>query len=244
MGSASIMSDRTIIERTTTPVAKLPYAELLFGKSFTDHMLEIDWTAKDGWSDPVISPLKPIKIDPAAQALHYSFECFEGMKAYKDADGNTRLFRPEMNTARLQRSMHKVHLPTYDQKEFIKCLVKLLKVDDEWIPRAEGYSLYLRPTAISTCPNLNIAKPESCKLFVICSPVGPYYPEGFKPVKLYADNKYVRAWPGGTGDTKLAGNYAPTILPQQEAGKKGYTQVLWLYGEKKQVTEVREIFMM
>ena len=117
-----IESHRTVVKKTTSPVVKLPLEQLQFGKSFTDHMLEIDWTKSNGWETPIISPLHNLQLDPAASCLHYSFECFEGMKAYKDEQGKTRLFRPDMNAARLQRSMARVHLPEFNQKEFIECL--------------------------------------------------------------------------------------------------------------------------
>jgi len=126
----------------------------------------------------------------------------------------------------------------FDGDELTECIKKLIEVERSWIPEGEGYSLYLRPTAISTHPYLGVTKPDNAKIFVILSPVGPYYPEGFAPVKLFADNRNVRAWPGGIGYAKAGGNYAPTIGPQTEAAEKGYSQVLWLFGEDDQVTEV------
>jgi branched-subunit amino acid aminotransferase/4-amino-4-deoxychorismate lyase len=128
----------------------------------------------------------------------------------------------------------------------LECLKALLRVDKAWIPKGEGFSLYIRPTAISTHPFLGVSPPNSIKLFVINSPVGPYYPSGFKPVKLYADTVNVRAWPGGVGNRKVGGNYAPTILPQMEAAAKGYSQILWLYGNKDggDLTEVGTMNLM
>lgn len=236
--AANIDSSSLVVKKTDAPVAKLPNSELLFGKTFTDHMLEVDWSESTGWETPIISPLHNLQIDPAASCIHSALECFEGMKAYKDKEGKIRMFRPELNIQRLQRSMQRLQMPTFSEEQFLKCMKELLRVDSEWIPSEEGYSLYLRPTAIATHASLVRAKPAALKMFVICSPVGPYYPEGFKPITLYANNKYVRAWPGGTGNTKLAGNYAPTIQPQTEAMEKGFTQVLWLFGDKQEVTEV------
>lgn len=139
---------------------------------------------------------------------------------------------------RMNVSCERLFLPTFDGDEFTECIKELIKVDRDWIPQGEGYSLYIRPTAISTHPFLGVSKAESAKLFAILSPVGPYYPEGFAPVKLFADNVNRRAWPGGIGYAKAGGNYAPTIGPQTDAAKKGYSQVLWLFGENDDITEV------
>lgn len=218
--------------------AKLPKEELLFGKTFTDHLLEIDWNVDSGWSNPQIIPFDDLKIHPAASSLHYGLQCFEGMKAYLDKDSNVRLFRPDKNMERMKTSCERLFLPDFDGDELTECIKKLIEVERSWIPEGEGYSLYLRPTAISTHPYLGVTKPDNAKIFVILSPVGPYYPEGFAPVKLFADNRNVRAWPGGIGYAKAGGNYAPTIGPQTEAAEKGYSQVLWLFGEDDQVTEV------
>lgn len=133
--------------------------------------------------------------------------CFEGMKAYKTIpDQSLRLFRPDLNMKRLSRSMDRLHMPGYDfdQKELIECIKELVRVDEKWIPSGEGYSLYIRPTVIATHPYLGVAAPESLLLYVICSPVGPYYKSGFAPVRLTADTPYVRAWPGGTGSAKVS----------------------------------------
>jgi len=217
---------------------KLPNEELLFGKTFTDHLLEIDWDSENGWSAPQIIPFDDLKIHPAASSLHYGLQCFEGMKAYVDDNSDVRLFRPDKNMERMNTSCERLFLPNFDGEELTECIKELIKVDRSWIPEGEGYSLYIRPTAISTHPYLGVTKPENAKVFVILSPVGPYYPSGFAPVKLFADNRNVRAWPGGIGYAKAGGNYAPTIGPQTEAAEKGYSQVLWLFGEDDQVTEV------
>lgn len=219
---------------------KLPNAELKFGATFSDHMLEIDWTITKGWGAPKISPYHKLELDPACSVYHYALECFEGMKAYVDDKGKARLFRPRKNLERLQDSMHRMCFPSFAEDEFAACLEELVRVDKDWIPRGEGFSLYLRPTAISTHPYLGVGRSTSIKLFVIASPVGPYYPEGFKPVSLFADTVHVRAWPGGTGASKVGANYAPTILPQALAAANGYSQVLWLFGrgDAAEITEV------
>ncbi|KAL7693444.1 putative aminotransferase class IV, branched-chain amino acid aminotransferase II [Plasmopara halstedii] len=226
------------IQRTTNPKVKLPKEELKFGKTFTDHMLEVDWEMGKGWGDPVIRPYGPFAMDPACAVLHYALECFEGMKAYVDTQGHIRLFRPEMNMKRLNNSMKRLLLPEFDGDELIKCLNELLRLDKDWIPQGEGYSLYIRPTGISTQASIGVGASEKAKLFIILSPVGPYYPEGFNPVKLVANDRYIRAWPGGTGGFKVGANYAPGILPQYDAHERGYSQNLWIFGPDHDITEV------
>mmetsp|Transcript_20503 Transcript_20503/g.34305 ORF Transcript_20503/g.34305 Transcript_20503/m.34305 type:complete len:392 (-) Transcript_20503:81-1256(-) len=217
----------------------MPREDLMFGKSFSDHMLEVDWDADQGWHDPVISKYHFFNISPAATALHYGIECFEGMKAYKDANGDIRLFRPEKNMARFNSSMERLAMPTLDQEGFLACLKALLRQDASWVPEGEGYSIYIRPTAIGTSPYLGVEPSNHVKVYAILSPVGPYYKSGFKPVKLFADTTNARAWPGGVGAAKVGGNYGPTILPSKQASEKhGSNQVLWLYGEDHQITEV------
>ncbi|TFJ82818.1 hypothetical protein NSK_005893 [Nannochloropsis salina CCMP1776] len=230
------------IQRTTNPRPKVPQKELVFGKVFSDHMLEIDWDYKNvrkegGWHPPVISAYHPLSLSPAASVLHYALECFEGMKAYKDVCGRLRLFRPELNMQRLNSSLARLYMPSVDPDAFIECIKELVRQDRDWVPEGIGYSIYLRPTAISTYPFLGVGATKEIKLFCIMSPVGPYYPEGFNPIKLYADTLNVRAWPGGVGNTKVGGNYGPTIRPQMEATRLGCAQVLWL-GEDHTVTEV------
>jgi len=158
------------------------------------------------------------------------------MKAYKDAKGILRMFRPMENMSRMNTSATRMCMPTFEGKEFLECIKQLLKVDQDWIPTGRGYSLYIRPTMIATEALLGVHEPESVLLFCIMSPVGPYYKTGFKPVALFADPNNVRAWPGGTGGYKIGANYAPGILPALEASKKGYQQILWLNGEN--ITEV------
>lgn len=236
--SASINPAALDVTRTSTPKTKLPNEELTFGASFTDHMLEIDWDVDSGWKAPKIIPYGPLQIDPAATSLHYALQCFEGMKAYVDDNDSIRLFRPDKNMIRMNNSMKRLFLPEFDEDAFLECIKELIKVEKDWIPRGEGYSLYVRPTGIATHPYLGVGAATQAKLYVILAPVGPYYPTGFAPVSLLAGDEYVRAWPGGTGDSKVGGNYGPTILPQMEAAKRGYSQVLWLFGEEHFITEV------
>ncbi|KAI8609730.1 aminotransferase [Chytriomyces sp. MP71] len=215
-----------------------PNKDLVFGQTFADHMLEIDWTKADGWAPPRIHQYGNLSLAPSATVFHYGMECFEGMKAYKDAKGTIRMFRPDMNMNRFLRSCQRLTLPDFDKKELLECIKKLVLVDERWIPSERGYSLYLRPTAIATQESLGVGPSSKSKIFVISSPVGPYYKTGFAAVSLSATSHYVRAWPGGTGDAKVGGNYAPGIRPQMEVGQKGYAQNLWLFGENDNLTEV------
>jgi len=236
--ASSIDSSKIHIDLTQAPKPKLPKEELKFGKTFTDHMLEIDWTLKDGWSAPRIRPYGNLSLSPAATSLHYALQCFEGMKAYLDDDNRIRLFRPDMNMARLNRSAARLCMPTFDGDEFLKCIKILLNIDKSWIPKGMGYSLYIRPTYISTHAAVGVGAAEATKLFCILSPVGPYFPSGFAPVRLLTDTSAVRAWPGGTGGHKVGGNYAVCIEPSQRAIKRGFSQILWLFGPNLEVTEV------
>ncbi|KAN0048170.1 hypothetical protein ACTA71_002565 [Dictyostelium dimigraforme] len=226
-----------IVERTKTPFQKYTdKTKLVFGKQFSDHMIEVPWTKEEGWGVPKISGYHNLSIPPSASVLHYALECFEGMKAYKDANGKIRLFRPDQNMNRFLNSAKRICLPDFNKEAVVELIKKLCIMDKDWIPEGKGYSLYLRPTLIATQNSLGVGASNSALMFVIASPVGPYYPEGFKPVKLIADDQYVRAWAGGSGAFKLGSNYAPTIFPQLEAAKKGYSQVLWLLNDY--VTEV------
>jgi len=210
--------------------AKLPSMKGVgFGTLFAPHMLYADWTAENGWSAPVIDNFKPLHVSPAASGIQYGLQCFEGMKAYRDPETNVaRMFRPDRNAARLKMSSMRLTCPGFDEEEFVECLRELIKVDREWIPTDPNHSLYVRPTMVATAPSLEVGPTTSARFFIITSPVGPYYPTGFKPVKLLVSSKAHRAWPGGTGAAKIGPNYAGPIPHQIEASKMGYGQVLWL----------------
>lgn len=201
-------------------------------------MLTIEWTQQDGWMAPKITPYQNLSLDPATCVFHYAFECFEGMKAYKDKNGNVRLFRPDKNMERMNKSTARIALPTFSSTAVIDLIAQFAKLESRFIPDQRGYSLYLRPTMIGTQKTLGVGPPGSALLYVIASPVGPYYPTGFKAVSLEATDYAVRAWPGGVGDKKLGANYAPCIVPQMEAASRGFQQNLWLFGEQEYVTEV------
>eukprot|EP01084_Bolivina_argentea_P265353 449758_1 len=208
--------------------------------SFTDHLLNIDWTSDYGWHSPMIIPYAPFQLDPSSSCLHYALEAFEGMKAYRDSNDRIRLFRPHKNLNRLNSACTALFFPTFNTSEFTKCLYKLLSIDREWIPSDFGHSLYVRPTIISTHAHLGMAPAQACKLYVILAPVGPLYNE---PIALLASDTHVRAWPGGAGDRKLGSNYAPAFKPREDAKKQGYHAIMWLFpnaenGEDFFVSEV------
>ncbi|EDV38501.1 uncharacterized protein Dana_GF19410 [Drosophila ananassae] len=221
--------------------------DLGFGRLFTDHMLKIYYHRNlGGWQRPEITPLENLVMHPAAKVLHYAVELFEGMKAYRGVDGKIRIFRPDMNMNRMNLAAQRSGLPTFEGKEFVQCLSRLLSIDSEWVPHTDTASLYIRPTLIGIDPTLGVASSDSALLYTILSPVGSYFKTGSSgAVSLLADPSYVRAWPGGVGNRKMGSNYAPTINVQKEAAAKGLQQVLWLYGEEHQLTEVgtMNIFM-
>ncbi|KAI4184706.1 MAG: hypothetical protein L6R41_004567 [Letrouitia leprolyta] len=233
-----INPDALFITKTTTPKTLVPPEELVFGRTFTDHMLSIEWTAAQGWLPPRITPYQNLSLDPATCVFHYAFEAFEGMKAYKNTSNELSIFRPDRNMRRLNRSAARIALPEFDGKALTNLISRFVKMEERFIPSTRGYSLYLRPTLIGTQRTLGVGPPGSALLYVIASPVGPYYPTGFRAVSLAATSSAVRAWPGGVGDRKLGANYAPCIVPQLEAAKRGYHQNLWLFGEEEIVTEV------
>lgn len=226
------------IKTTDSPKKIPPYSQLLFGKNLSDHMLQVQWTKANGWEKPEIVPLHNLSLSPASSSLHYAIQCFEGLKAYKNDKDEVFLFRPDKNADRLNSSTARLGLPTFDKEEFIKCMAELVKIEERWIPKERGYSLYIRPTVISNDDTLGVNPPTKALLYIILSPVGPYFPTGFAPVKLFADPNFIRAFPGGTGNVKVGSNYAPTIYPTLRAQEKGYSQILWLYGPEHRIEEV------
>jgi len=225
------------ITLTDKPSVKPPNEDLKFGKTHSDHMLEIDWKEGSGWGRPVIRPLEALRIHPAAKVLHYATELFEGMKAYRCTDNKIRFFRPMENLNRMEKTTIRTGLPQFDKDELLKCLKKLVSIDQEWVPYGDKCSLYVRPTFIGTEPALGVTYSTEAKLFAIVGPTGPYFPTGMKAVRLLADPQWVRAWPGGCGNFKMGSNYAPTVSVQREAVKQGCSQMLWLYGEEHYMTE-------
>jgi branched-chain amino acid aminotransferase len=220
-------------------------SKLGFGKHMTDYMFVMDWNPQEEWNDARIVPYGPIAMDPACVTLHYALETFEGLKAYRSEDRNIRLFRPEMNARRMNRSNQRLCMPEIPEEIFVEAVKELVKVEQEWVPDAEGTSLYIRPFTFATEASLGVHKANAYQFMIICSPVGAYYPQGMNPVKILVEEELVRAVKGGTGYTKCGGNYAASILGQVQAEAKGYTQVLWLDGvEHKYVEEVGSMNML
>ncbi len=228
------------IDRTQHPKQKpTDQTKLGFGNYYTDHMFLMNYDEGEGWHDPRIVPYGPIELDPAAMCLHYGQEVFEGLKAYRTEDGRILLFRPDRNMARLNSSNERLCIPAIDEAFAVEAVKKLVSVDQDWIPTAEGTSLYIRPFIFATEPQVGVHPAQELLFAIILSPVGAYYPEGLNPVKIYVEDNYVRAVRGGMGYTKTGGNYAASLKAQDEAEKVGYTQVLWLDGvERKYIEEV------
>lgn len=233
------MISEILVQKTDSPKPKPDWNNLGFGNYYTDHMFMLDYTLGKGWHDPRIIPYAPLVLDPATMVLHYGQATFEGLKAYKASDGRVLLFRPYDNARRMNNSNERLCIPTLDPDFFVKAVRSLIEIEKDWIPEAEGTSLYIRPFIIATDPHLGVHPSHTYKFMIILSPVGAYYPEGINPVKIYVEQKYVRAVRGGLGYTKTPANYAASLKAQEEAEQKGYTQVLWLDGiEKKYVDEV------
>ena len=211
--------------------------KLGFGKLFTDYMFTMKYSADKQWYDAKIEPYAPISLDPSTMVLHYGQEIFEGLKAYKAADGSTLLFRPDQNFARMNRSAKRLCMPTLDVDFVLYALNELLKVEEGWIPRMEGTSLYIRPTMIGMNPVLGVHASATYLFYIILSPVGAYYPQGLKPVKIFVEDYYIRAAIGGLGEAKTGANYAASLLAGQKAEEKGYTQVLWLDAKYNEYVE-------
>jgi branched-chain amino acid aminotransferase len=199
-----------------------------FGRFFTDHMVTIRWTEADGWCDAQLVPYAPIPLDPATNALHYGQAIFEGLKAYRQADGSIATFRPEANARRFQRSAHRLAMPELSEELFLASIEALVDQDQAYVPSGSEASLYLRPFMFSTEVGLGVRPANEYLYVLIASPVGAYFPRGVKPVSVWLSTEYVRAAPGGTGEAKCAGNYAASLIAQAQAAAEGCDQVVWL----------------
>ena len=199
-----------------------------FGDHFTDHMVDICWSEKGGWHRPRIQPYGPIEIDPAASVLHYGQEIFEGLKAYRHADGSIWTFRPDANARRFQASAARMALPELPAEYFLESLKALISVDAEWVPSAPEMSLYLRPFMYAKEAFLGVRPAKKVAFYVIASPAGAYFTGGVAPVSIWLSEKYSRAGKGGTGAAKTGGNYAASLVAQNEAYEHGCQQVLFL----------------
>ena len=228
------------IERTATPKAKpADETKLGFGHIFTDHMFIMNYDTGLGWHDARIVPFGDITLSPAAMCLHYGQEIFEGLKAYRTADGSVQLFRPEENFKRMNVSCDRMVIPPINEADVLEALKTLVKLEEDWVPHTEGASLYIRPYIFATDPYVGVRPADHYMFVIILSPSGAYYSTGLNPVKIYVEKKYVRAVRGGTGFAKTAANYAISLKGQQEAHDQDYEQVLWLDDvEQKYVEEV------
>lgn len=227
--------------RTQLSLAKKPRpadAELVFGRVFTDHMALAEWDDVRGWTDPRVVPYANFSMDPASAVFHYGQEIFDGLKAFRTADGRVRLFRADRHCRRLADGAARLCMPAIDIKMMMDLLVALLRADREWVPSLPGTSLYIRPTLIATEPFLGVRPSKQYQFFIIASPVGPYQGAAFAPAKIWVEDRYVRAAPGGLGAVKAGANYAASLLAAEEAKKRGFDQVLWTDPEHRHLEEV------
>ena len=230
MSTATPLSYRvTRSDKSRTPAERQAMlAAPGFGKYFTDHMVAIRWDSEQGWHGAEVLPYGPLLLDPAAAVLHYGQEIFEGIKAYRHADGSIWTFRPQSNGARLQRSARRLALPELPVDEFVESLRQLIAVDGDWVPGEVETSLYFRPFMIADEAFLGVRAAKKASYYVIASPAGPYFAKGVAPVAIWLSTDYARAAKGGTGAAKCGGNYAASLLPQREAVAQGCSQVLFL----------------
>ena len=231
---------------TNTPKQKpADESSLGFGKFFSDHMFIMEYEEGKGWMNPRIEPYHRLSLDPASSVLHYAQEIFEGLKAYRRADGSIVMFRPWDNCKRLNKSAERMCMPEIDVDFNVEAMRKLVEVEKNWVPHTEGTSLYLRPTMIANDEALGVHAAKRYIYYIICAPSGAYYPTGLAPIKIKVEDKYVRAVRGGMGFAKTGGNYACSIKAGADAGKEGFSQVLWLDGQElKYVQEVGAMNMM
>ena len=226
------------ITKTQTPKEK-PTKELGFGKIFTDHMFIADYSRSEGWHDARIVPFENITLHPASTVFHYGAEIFEGMKAYRRADGGVQMFRPIENARRMNNSAERLGLPVMPEEDMLKAFLTFVECEKDWVPYGEGESLYVRPFLFGTDDSLGVHSINNARFVIIASPSGSYYAEGINPVKIMIEYQDVRAVRGGTGYAKCGGNYAAATRAGEKAEKLGFTQVLWLDGvERKYIEEV------
>lgn len=232
------MNDIKVV-KTREPKAKPDFQNLGFGNFFSDHMFIMQYSEEKAWHDPRIIPYTKLEIDPACMVLHYGQAVFEGLKAYKNSAGEICLFRPDKNIERINSSCERLCIPVIDVNLGIQAIKKLVDVEKDWIPSEEGTSLYIRPFIFGDENFLGVRPSKTYKFIIICSPSGAYYKEGINPVRIFVEEEYVRAVRGGVGFAKTEANYASSLKAQEKAGKKGFSQVLWLDGvERKYIEEV------
>ncbi|MGN6780439.1 MAG: branched-chain amino acid aminotransferase [Marmoricola sp.] len=233
------------VTRSDHPRPDAEVAEILanpgFGNHFTDHMLTVEWTPEKGWHAARITPYAPLTLDPATAVLHYAQETFEGMKAYRHADGSIWTFRPEQNAQRMARSSHRLAFPVLDPEDFVQCVDALVEVDQRWVPDAsqpgDEKSLYIRPFMFASEAFLGVRPSQHVTFMIIASPAGAYFKGGIKPISLWLTEEYTRAGRGGMGAAKTGGNYASSLVAQQEAYQHGCDQVVFLDAQEGRYVE-------
>ena len=218
------MKDLNIHLTSESGVSKVDFNNLPFGKIITDHMFEIDFDGSK-WVNPRISPVQKLELHPMNMALHYGQSIFEGMKASRSKGGVPMLFRPDLHAKRMNASARRMCMPEIPEEIFLEAIHTLVGIDQEWIPKIEGSSLYIRPLMFAIDEMVGVKPSDTYKFMIICLPVGPYYP---KPIKLLVEHHYIRAAQGGVGEAKTAGNYAAAMYPSKLAREQGYDQILWL----------------
>lgn len=227
--------DINITKATSSKLDQISWDSIPFGKFFTDHMLEVDYENGE-WKNVEIKPYQSLSLDPSTAALHYGQAIFEGVKAYKLADGSISIFRPIDNFTRFNISAARMQMPSIPEEIFMEGMRRLIELDSKWIPDREDYSLYIRPFMFATENTLGVKPSSTYKFMILLNPTGPYYS---KPMRIYVEEHFVRAAPGGIGYAKAAGNYGASMLPTEEAKQKGYDQVLWTdASEHKYVQEI------
>ncbi|HXB03507.1 MAG TPA: branched-chain amino acid aminotransferase [Candidatus Acidoferrum sp.] len=199
-----------------------------FGRIFSEHMVRIAWNREQGWHDAELSAYAPLQLDPAVNVLHYAQAVFEGLKAFRQADGTIAAFRPDAHAARFRRSARRLALPELPEGVFIEAIDRLLSIDGEWVPSAPEQSMYLRPFMFGSEIGLGVRPSSEVTFLLIASPSGSYFPSGVKPVTVWLSEDFSRAAPGGTGEAKTGGNYAGGLLAQAQASEQGCDQVVWL----------------
>ncbi len=214
-----------------------PESELQFGRTFTDHMLQVEYTAGTGWHGGRVMPYGPLQLDPAAAVLHYSQTLFDGLKAFRSVDGRVRVFRLDDHCRRMESGAPRLCIPPVPAELAREGILALLREDQRWVPSSPGTALYIRPTIIATEGFLGVRPADRYLFFVILSPVGAYYAGGMGPVKIWVEEKYIRAAEGGLGAVKAGANYAASLLAATEAKKRGYSQVLWLDARERRYIE-------
>lgn len=212
-------------------------AELGFGRVFTDRMFTMQYMEGRGWQNPTIGRYESLAMDPATLVLHYGQEIFEGMKAFAGPNDQIIFFRPEENVRRFNKSARRLCMPELPESDMLQAIVELVSMESRWIPRHRGAALYIRPAMIATEVGLGVRPSKEYLFFIILSPVGPYFKQGFRPVQLYVTDSYVRAVAGGVGEAKTGGSYASSLVARALAQEKGCNEVLWLDAKERQYVE-------